>query len=329
MVLRGLCSFRTIKRSTVRASALPHGRGRDFVVRNRQLVLVLLFALFTSLIGVTRPMNAVAHADAYGYDGPQPTPVEVAVSSATPDAPSQPCGGTAAVAQRFALTRGTSTTSAAGSVATNTADDWAESSGILRDATRGKGNFGLGESTEENRQTNRASLGWRRSDGRIGRKDAGLSGWAPAISSAEFQAKTRIDAGQLRVPMARRRAVADQRPSDDCAPDVRAVLRAALVPDESQRPLPDPLLVQLIVGADDLAGEESFEVLVTSSSQMAERARQGPVLGVHCLIVDELDVEQAVHALRMAVERVEGNSWPDLVAGLRLIGAWEFEGYSE
>ena len=43
--------------------------------------------------------------------------------------------------------RGPSTTHHSRSVATNTADDLARSSGILRDAARGKGNFGLGSAS--------------------------------------------------------------------------------------------------------------------------------------------------------------------------------------
>lgn len=52
----------------------------------------------------------------------------------------------------------TSTTQHSRSVATEAAGDWAESSGILRDAARGKGNFGLGESTEE--IANRTGQAW-------------------------------------------------------------------------------------------------------------------------------------------------------------------------
>lgn len=106
-------------------------------------------------------------------------------------------------------------------------------------------------------------------------------------------------------------------------------MRAALIPDEARRPLPDPLLVQLIVGSNETEGQESFEVLVTSSAAIAEMAKTGPVLGLHRLVVDELDPQRAVDALRALVERVEGDTWGELVTGLRLIGSWEFDGYSE
>lgn len=99
------------------------------------------------------------------------------------------------------------------------------------------------------------------------------------------------------------------------------------MPDARQEPLPDPLLVQLVVGSDEIAGEESFEVLVYSADAVTRLLSDGPVLGRHMLIVESLDTEVAVAFLTSAVGQIVGDTWNDLVGQLRQIGAWEFEGY--
>lgn len=106
--------------------------------------LRLLLVLFAALLGWALPANVV-HADAYTYDGPQLACVEVEVPSATHDASPQVSGPSAGLSLRSASVRDASTTRIRRSVATN---NDALISGILRDASASKGNFGLGSATE-------------------------------------------------------------------------------------------------------------------------------------------------------------------------------------
>ena len=94
---------------------------------------------------------------------------------------------------------------------------------------------------------------------------------------------------------------------------MRAVLRD-LIFSPDPRTLPgDPegfvFGVQLLIGAADGPGEESFELTVCSPEWLAEQCRSGqPVNGLHHVIVG-------------------WETWDGLASQLSFLGGWEFENY--
>jgi hypothetical protein len=88
------------------------------------------------------------------------------------------------------------------------------------------------------------------------------------------------------------------------------------------------ILVQAMVGPVGAIGEESFDIMVTTLSPLADRVHaEGVVNGLHTLIVDEYDFD----ALRLYIEKfvssLEGGTWHDLATELSLLGRWEFDRY--
>ncbi|MGW7680173.1 immunity 8 family protein [Kribbella sp. NPDC054772] len=90
----------------------------------------------------------------------------------------------------------------------------------------------------------------------------------------------------------------------------------------------DAVWVRLLVGPAGGAGEESFDVLVCTPVWLQRLVQEeGPQLGRHHLIVDELDVPRVLTFLRRRFEEVEAPTWSALAGKLARIGYWEFEDY--
>ncbi|WP_413600405.1 Imm8 family immunity protein [Curtobacterium sp. Curtsp57] len=86
----------------------------------------------------------------------------------------------------------------------------------------------------------------------------------------------------------------------------------------------------MTVGPDNGPGEETFQVTVCTPAWLAEEASvRGPIVGRHLLIVEPMDANRAVRALRQNVEAAEGRTWAEVAEKVSRIGLWEFEDYQE
>jgi len=95
-----------------------------------------------------------------------------------------------------------------------------------------------------------------------------------------------------------------------------------------EQPKDDGVWIRLMVGPADGPGEESFDVLVCTPLWLRRRiGAEGPQVGRHRLIVDPLDLEQAVGFLRSQIEAIEAPTWTALAEQIARLGHWEFEDY--
>lgn len=115
---------------------------------------------------------------------------------------------------------------------------------------------------------------------------------------------------------------------------MRALVRAICSTDidvesyQSETPEDDGQWIRLLVGPDNGPGEESFDVLVCTSTWLARRIGEyGSQLVRHALVMDQFDLQDAIEILRGEVALVSGENWRDLTMGLVQIGRWEFQDY--
>ena len=116
---------------------------------------------------------------------------------------------------------------------------------------------------------------------------------------------------------------------------LRAELRSLHSPDvhnlETYRPI-DPtrfgLLVQAMVGPEDMPGEESFDFIVCTPGWLAERLReQDYVTARHHIIFARYDYPVLRSVIRGYCEEATGPDWRSVAARLSRYGKWEFEDY--
>lgn len=87
--------------------------------------------------------------------------------------------------------------------------------------------------------------------------------------------------------------------------------------------------IRFIIGPDDAPGEESFDVLICTPAWLSEViSTDGPQIGRHHLIVDPMDLNEAITFLRRRIESLTAEDWGGLAGRLSRIGHWEFEDYS-
>ena len=88
------------------------------------------------------------------------------------------------------------------------------------------------------------------------------------------------------------------------------------------------LLVEILVGPADGAGEETFTVVVCTPTWLQRLvAEQGPVLGRHYVIVERFMWPSIEGFLTRRVEACTGPDWRAVAEKLAHIGHWEFEDY--
>lgn len=116
---------------------------------------------------------------------------------------------------------------------------------------------------------------------------------------------------------------------------MRAHVREVYSPDidvERYTPLnphDDGQWVRFIIGPDNAPGEESFDVLVCTPAWLSDViSTDGPQIGRHHLIVDPMDLNEAITFLRRRFESLTAADWDGLAEKLSRIGHWEFEDYS-
>jgi Immunity protein 8 len=88
------------------------------------------------------------------------------------------------------------------------------------------------------------------------------------------------------------------------------------------------LLVQLMVGPADGPGEESFDIVVCTPGWLARSVRNdGPLVGLHHLVVERYDPTRVRLYLTALVEEEEASTWPELALKINRIAKWEFADY--
>jgi hypothetical protein len=116
---------------------------------------------------------------------------------------------------------------------------------------------------------------------------------------------------------------------------MRAVLRRLHSPDiydlatfTPRKPDNFGLLLQILVGPENGAGEESFDVFVCTPRWLLENHRdEDIVMGRHTLIMFGYDSDRLQRMIRERVPEARGTSCQDVVVKLGRLGRWEFEDY--
>lgn len=90
------------------------------------------------------------------------------------------------------------------------------------------------------------------------------------------------------------------------------------------------MLLQLMVGPVNGAGEESFDVILCTPQWLTENhSILDIIVGRHYLIVFEYNYSGIYKQLEELVEGIDGENWNDIGMKVGRIGKWEFEDYQE
>lgn len=87
-------------------------------------------------------------------------------------------------------------------------------------------------------------------------------------------------------------------------------------------------LLQLLIGPENEAGMESFEVTVCTPTWLSTKYEKTEIIsGRHCLIVFEYNYDRMMSVINSYVTQCNGNSWKDVALKLARFAKWEFEDY--
>lgn len=90
------------------------------------------------------------------------------------------------------------------------------------------------------------------------------------------------------------------------------------------------IFVQAMIGPEGEDSSESFDIIVCTPSWLAATARtEGPVIGLHHVIVAEFDYEALSRSIQSYCSRCEGTSWQEVGAKVGRLGRWEFDEYRQ
>ena len=88
------------------------------------------------------------------------------------------------------------------------------------------------------------------------------------------------------------------------------------------------LSVRLMIGPENSAGAESFDILVCTPDWIKHQyGEERAVWGRHILIVLEYDFYQIKAEIDRYIESCTGDNWVAIAQQLSRMGAWEFEDY--
>ena len=91
----------------------------------------------------------------------------------------------------------------------------------------------------------------------------------------------------------------------------------------------DSILLQLMVGPEGEAGEDSFDLELCTVESLADRVREFGVLdGRHHLVFERYDFAEIERYLKRRVAECVGDSWEQVASRVAQIGRWEFEDLS-
>lgn len=90
------------------------------------------------------------------------------------------------------------------------------------------------------------------------------------------------------------------------------------------------LFVQAMVGPEGEDESESFDFTVCTPRWLAETTQsQGPVIGLHHIVVAAFDYEALIKAVQTYCSGCEGSNWQVVGAKVGRLGCWEFDNYDE
>lgn len=85
-------------------------------------------------------------------------------------------------------------------------------------------------------------------------------------------------------------------------------------------------LLQALIGPSGGIGEESLQFIVCTPKNIARRlVRERVIFGHSLILVDSPCIPPLLRAVTVAIERVEGATWSDIVRKLARLGAHEFD----
>lgn len=97
-----------------------------------------------------------------------------------------------------------------------------------------------------------------------------------------------------------------------------------------QDPTNFSIFVQAMIGPEGEDSSESFDISVCTPSWVAATAeREGPVIGLHHILVSRFDYEALFRSIESFCSRCEGASWQEVGAKVGRLGRWEFDEYRE
>lgn len=86
--------------------------------------------------------------------------------------------------------------------------------------------------------------------------------------------------------------------------------------------------LEMKIGSDSSSGADLFQVLVCTAKWLeAEVKESGARWHRSIVMVDAYDFHQLVALVEKTINSIEGRDWSEVVAKLRLLADWEFEGY--
>jgi Immunity protein 8 len=97
-----------------------------------------------------------------------------------------------------------------------------------------------------------------------------------------------------------------------------------------QDPTTFRIFVQAMIGPEGEDSSESFDISVCTPSWLAAAAeRDGPVIGLHHVIVATFDYDALFKSIQSFCSRCDGASWQEVGAKLGKLGRWEFDEYRQ
>lgn len=89
-------------------------------------------------------------------------------------------------------------------------------------------------------------------------------------------------------------------------------------------------LLQVIIGAKEGDGEESFDILVCTPKWLYEHYPESALIfGEHFLFVFNYDLHAIKEKISNYVDSIEADDWTTIGNKLDRIGKWEFRDYDE
>jgi hypothetical protein len=86
------------------------------------------------------------------------------------------------------------------------------------------------------------------------------------------------------------------------------------------------VFVQAMIGPAGDDSSESFDLTVCTPGRLAAKVEsEGPMLGLHHIVVPAFDYDALFNAVQSFCTRCEGATWEDVGPKVGRLGRWEFE----
>ena len=89
------------------------------------------------------------------------------------------------------------------------------------------------------------------------------------------------------------------------------------------------ILVQMMIGPENMPGEEAFDTVVCSPDWMAAHATSSSLVGEHAIVVSQYDYQNLFRNIQKFCQAQEGSNWQEVALKISRIGRWEFEKYND